>query len=333
MKYLSVIFLLVSVLLAATLTQSQDSEPVENESRYGLTSDTTRDLAVTQNDFVLTIQAENQDTREGEDTRDEIEIRTEVYDTDSSSTLGFIEIELDYNTNAGDSSPHIEIDLDFDEIIEYTESGANPGYQENEDERLQGYSREDFGGFGEVTVAGTENVRVFETNTTDGVVRIRLFVTQAGSTQGNTGSQTITANEVGLEFTIQNFAFEQPGASRLAFETRTFAGATSSRIEQDIANRELRWIIKDTGFAMRFNWMGTAQFDGSSVDVITTEDPDNPESDILGRDYFYSFDTTTNATEIVWNTVLGLQGRSAASTKSVIMLLIVSLIATVVTLF
>jgi hypothetical protein len=349
MKRLTLVIFLLSLLFAASFIHTvkgdddDSSDPVERdeEDRYGLTSDTSRQVEIELQDFLLEIQAQNEQRQDGAETSDQITFSVELINSGDEDTEGkLLDSEFEYERETEDTESEVELRLRILRIIEFLESGANPGFQDGEDTIVSSYSDKTWNPFTSVESDDTEGVREFSAETSDGVFGIRVYVTESGLTEAFTGSQNITANDYKFDAIISGYNFANPGESRLAIEAIVRQEVENEYEDDDIDDdddeneAEVRFVRSETGYAARFAWVTTAQVGNNDVNVIAT----SPSSDSTSsQTMYFTFDTTEAFNELVWDPTIGLEGRTAdgsaaATSKSVIAGFIAVLMTTLIAL-
>jgi len=243
-------------------------------------------------------------------TIDEVDFRGEFGDS-------LLEYEITYSSEAGQMETEVELEIEIQEIIEFTESGANPGYQPDEDTLVSSYTEIDADWNDWVvdqSCSTVQNTNFSSTadcyyqlsaETTDNVVRTVAYFT---SHTAVVGGVSINSNTCKFDLSI-NYPFEGQGTYLAVLIEAISATEVELDDDDDVNPIEGAIIASNPGSVLQatFDWEKTVDYtdaDGSSgtANVIRT-----PHQHV-GSNY-YTFDVL-KPTNVYWDPELGVNSAS-----------------------
>jgi len=239
-------------------------------------------------------------------TIDEVGFRGEVGNS-------FLEYEITYSSEAGQTETEVELKIEIQEIIEFAESGANPGYQPEEDRLVSSYT--DIGADWNdwvVDQSCSTNTNAFTADcyyqlsaeTNDTAVRTVAYFT---SHTAVVGGVSINSNTCKFDLSI-NYPFQETGTYLAVLIEAISATEVELDDDDDVNPIEGAIVASNPGSVLQatFDWEKTVDYtaDGSSgtANVIRT-----PHLHVGSNYYTFAVAAPTN---VYWDPELGVNSAS-----------------------
>jgi hypothetical protein len=251
----------------STEDNDDDDEEKDDDDDDGVDDDreseTERELRIDHSYNEFEIESE---LKVGE-VKDEFEVRFKIEDEP--------EIEFEYKSEADDLETELELKIEFNTLIEFTDSNGNGYYDENDTEHST-YDLEDvdFEDIQYVSSTTTDGELLYNawTQTTDGVFLLRMYV--AGGF-GQINGSTITPTEAKIDIEIHNYNYTNQGNLALLLEVKT---EIETEIDEDdqspdeaeglASNEEALAFLTASDNLGFFSWATIATVDGVEKPVV-----------------------------------------------------------------
>jgi len=247
-----------------------------------------------------------------------------TFKTDSGDS-NLLEAELEWSVHAPegndsanrrreDDEQSVEFRFRLSYLAEYVESGANAGFQPNEDTVVSTYGGDEFSDKKRVTIpntqaewndfkrnadktSGTATIYSFQASTSDAVLTIKGYIATEPTTSGGV---ELDPNQVKLDILVSNYPFQQDD-TYLALVARVKADADFESDDDD-SNDEDHLQVKPatatTAFG-GFGWLNTLTVDGVETAVVSSTGKESEDSE--GSEYYTYFAFPAHGTDYVWD--------------------------------
>ncbi|MHA2501497.1 MAG: hypothetical protein ACXAE3_01310 [Candidatus Kariarchaeaceae archaeon] len=226
------------------------------------------------------------------------------------------EIELKYSTESDSSEIELKYRVNFDQIIEFSESGATAGYEEDVDQVVSEYELDKAVweplAYDEEIIDGVTLYTATAT-TSDGVVSLVLKLSTGIA---DVNSTTITPNAIKIDVIIDGYVYEGNGTylalqADIKTESETEFDEESEDETNGFAENEEEIRVDTADASAFFSWVETANADGVDIAVIASslQESDDDDDDIEEGEkheiIYFTFDAV-QPEKIVWDPKVGV---------------------------
>jgi len=205
-----------------------------------------------------------------------------------------------YYQNANNGTADVDFHYKLCGIVEFIESGQTPGYQKKEDEFVKHYTISGWGHWKNVAPSQAAYL-AYQAASDDRIFSIAFYLT---STNATVNGVYIDSNGYKLDLNITNFQYKKAN-SQLALCAHIDA---DDHVTWNITGNQFEISGKSGQYIGYMNWVDHVDTNNGRVNLITTYNNNGSNSRI-----FYTVNTTTQPTQIMWDPAMGVQSTNSAA--------------------
>ncbi|MHA1584036.1 MAG: hypothetical protein ACTSWL_02185, partial [Promethearchaeota archaeon] len=232
------------------------------------------------------------------DNKDQIKI-----DVNSNNELS---IKCLYKVHSNDSKINLEFQVQFYEIIEYSDINDDGIYSAIKDSKLISYPLNDFLPISYSEQGDTQKTFIFNITSSDGVFQTIIYAVEGYTDVNNT---LVAPSEIKIDFIIRNFPYTSNN-SRLGLAIRFQSNAqyriknSTKMVDEGLAENEAQVEMELNNSKSYFSWATKALADGVPIDVISSPiNAENNQGKNSGQKFYLNY---PHAVEIIHDPKIGI---------------------------